>query len=313
VDWSGRNPSKKKRSERFENESIHKRRVIPAQRAYNVPAVNMTHDIPFAEEPPKRREYSFSVCMLASGSKGNAIFISDGFTSILVDAGLSGIEIERRLRMRNLSPENLDAILVSHEHTDHIQGVGVLSRRFDLPVYMSRKTQGAAVSQLKRIQNLKNFECGSAFRIKTLTIHPFSIAHDAEDPAGFSMECDGAKIGIATDLGIATSVVKEHLKGSTLLILEANHDPDMLIEGPYPWPLKQRIKGRTGHLSNEESKRLLKEVTHAGLKHVILAHLSEKNNTPEKALSEVGQAITNGTTRLAVATQHQCGALLRLK
>jgi phosphoribosyl 1,2-cyclic phosphodiesterase len=273
----------------------------------------MTHKIPFAEKLSTRREYNFSVCMLASGSKGNAIFISDGFTSILVDAGLSGIEIERRLRLRDLSPENLDAIVVSHEHSDHIQGVGVLSRRFDLPVYMSPKTQGAAASQLKRIQTLKKFECGSSFRIKTLTIHPFSTPHDAEDPAGFAVEQNGTKIGIATDLGIATSVVKEHLKGSTLLILEANHDTDMLIEGPYPWPLKQRIKGRTGHLSNEESKTLLKEVSHAGLKHVILAHLSEKNNTPEKAMSEVGQAITSAKTQLAVATQHQCGAVLYLK
>jgi len=124
-------------------------------------------------------DYNLAVCILASGSKGNAIFVSDGSTSILIDAGLSGIEIERRLVSRGLCPEDLDAILVSHEHTDHVQGVGVLSRRFDLPVYMNRKTQKAAAIQLGNVYDLKNFECGSTFMIENLTIHPFSISHDA--------------------------------------------------------------------------------------------------------------------------------------
>ena len=121
------------------------------------------------------------------------------------------------------------------------------------------------------------------------------------------------KIGLATDLGIATSMVKEHLKGCSLLILEANHDEDMLLNGPYPWPVKQRIRSRTGHLSNEASKNLLKEVQHDRLKYVILAHLSETNNTPQKTLSEVGRAITHCNAKLDVATQDECGALLRLK
>ncbi|OEU68146.1 MAG: MBL fold metallo-hydrolase [Desulfobacterales bacterium PC51MH44] len=248
--------------------------------------------------------------MLASGSRGNAIFVSSGSTSILVDAGLSGIEIERRLESRGLCPENLDAILVSHEHADHIQGVGVLSRRYNLPVYVNLKTGKAAASQLGNVHDLKNFECGSTFMIKDLAIHPFSISHDAEDPAGFTINQDGTKIGIATDLGIATSMVKEHLKGCALLILEANHDADMLINGPYPWFLKQRIKSRTGHLSNEASKNLLKQVQHDQLKYVMLAHLSEINNTPQKALSEVGQAITGCNAQIDIAFQDECGALL---
>jgi phosphoribosyl 1,2-cyclic phosphodiesterase len=258
-------------------------------------------------------DYNLELCMLASGSKGNAIYVSGGSTSILIDAGLSGIEIERRLNSKGLYPEDLDAIIVSHEHTDHIQGVGVLSRRFNLPVYMSSKTEKASVSQLGNVRVIKNFECGSPFMIKDLFIHPFSISHDAEDPSGFTINQNGTKVGIATDLGIATSMVKEHLKGCSLLILEANHDEDMLINGPYPWPIKQRIKSRAGHLSNEASKNLLKELQHDRLKYVILAHLSQTNNTPQKALCEVSRAITHCNPQLDVATQDECGALLRLK
>jgi phosphoribosyl 1,2-cyclic phosphodiesterase len=267
----------------------------------------------FSEPLQAGIDYNLEICVLASGSRGNAIYVSGGSTSILIDAGLSGIEIERRLNSKGLDPEKLDAILVSHEHNDHIQGVGVLSRRFNLPVFMSSKTEKAAVSQLGNVRVIKNFECGSSFMINNLSIHPFSISHDAADPSGFTVNQNGTKIGIATDLGIATSVVKEHLKGCSLLVLEANHDEKMLINGPYPWPIKQRIKSRAGHLSNEASKKLMKEVQHDGLKHVILAHLSETNNTPQKALSEVGRAMSRCNARLDVATQDKCGALLRLK
>ncbi len=257
--------------------------------------------------------HNLSVCMLASGSKGNAIFVSDGSTSILIDAGLSGIEIERRLKSKGLCPDDLDAILVSHEHADHIHGVGVLSRRFDLPVFINERTSKAASSQIGNIQDIVNFESGISFLINTLTIHPFSISHDAEDPVGFTINRDKTKIGIAIDLGIATSMVKEHLKDCLLLILEANHDTDMLINGPYPWELKQRIKNRTGHLSNEESKNLLKEVRHDRLKHVILAHISETNNTPEKALNAVGSVLINHNSRISAATQNEPGVLIHLK
>jgi phosphoribosyl 1,2-cyclic phosphodiesterase len=267
----------------------------------------------FSEPLQAKLDYNLEICILASGSRGNAVYVSGGSTSILIDAGLSGIEIERRLNSKGLHPQDLDAILVSHEHTDHIQGVGVLSRRFNLPVFMNSKTEKAAASQLGTVRVIKNFECGSPFMINDLSIHPFSISHDAEDPSGFTVNQNGTKIGIATDLGIATSLVKEHLKGCSLLILEANHDEVMLINGPYPWPIKQRIKSRTGHLSNEASKNLLKELQHDRLKYVILAHLSETNNTPQKALNEVGRAMSHCNAKLDVATQNECGALLRLK
>lgn len=253
------------------------------------------------------------VCMLASGSKGNAIYISDNSTSILVDSGLSGVEIERRLKSRGLNPSELDAILVTHEHADHIHGVGILSRRFSLPVYISRKTGMRIPAKTGYIRDMVNFECGSTFMLKTLKIHPFSISHDAADPAGFTITQNGVKIGIATDLGIATSMSIEHLKGCSLLILEANHDPDMLINGPYPWPIKQRIKSRTGHLSNEDSKKLIMKVKHANLKQIILAHLSEINNTPKKALSVVREAINSYETEIDVAMQDRCGKLFCLR
>ncbi len=267
----------------------------------------------FSETSQTASDDHLTVCILASGSKGNAIFVSNGATSILIDAGLSGIEIERRLKSRGLSPENLDAILVSHEHHDHIQGVGVLSRRFNLPVYMNPRTREAAVSHLGNVYEVKNFECGSKFTVKDLAIHPFAISHDAEDPSGFTIHQDGIKIGIATDLGIATSMVKEHLKDSTLLVLEANHDEKMLINGPYPWPIKQRIKSRIGHLSNLASKHLLNEIQHDRLKYVMLAHLSETNNTPQKAVNEIGRALTRCKARLDVASQDKCGLFLRIK
>jgi phosphoribosyl 1,2-cyclic phosphodiesterase len=267
----------------------------------------------FSKQDQPQSDFNLAICILASGSRGNAIFVSSGSTSILIDAGLSGIEIERRLKHRGLCPKNLDAILVSHEHTDHIQGVGVLSRRFKLPVYLNAGTQKAALSQLGNLHHFENFECGTTFRINDLSIHPFSISHDAQDPVGFTVNQNGTKIGIATDLGIATSMVKDHLKECVLLVLEANHDEDMLINGPYPWPVKQRIKSRTGHLSNEASKTLLNEIQHDGLKHVMLAHLSETNNTPQKAVNEVRQALTRCIATIGVASQDETGSLFHIK
>jgi len=197
----------------------------------------MQERIPVVENIAQVPRYDLAVCMLASGSKGNSVFVTDGTTSILLDAGLSGVEIERRLKQRGISPDSLDAIVVSHEHTDHIQGVGVLSRRHRLPVYISRKTARAAAGTMGRAFEVRHFECGMHFVVASLVLHPFSISHDAADPAGFTIRHDGTKIGVATDLGFGTAMVKRHLADCDLLVLEANHDPEMLINGPYPWPL----------------------------------------------------------------------------
>jgi phosphoribosyl 1,2-cyclic phosphodiesterase len=250
--------------------------------------------------------------MLASGSRGNSVYISDGDTSLLIDAGLSGIEIERRMKARNLDIKSLDAIIVSHEHSDHIQGVGILARRYHLPVYISSQTLGSAAAQLGVMQHLQHFSCGTEFAICNLNIRPFSISHDASDPAGFTIGSNGHKIGIATDLGIATTMVRQHLKDCCCLILEANHDIPMLEEGPYPWSVKQRVKGRTGHLSNESSRELLMDVLHDQMTHVILAHLSETNNTPEKALRVVTEHLQDTHLKVSVATQSSAGPIIEL-
>lgn len=254
---------------------------------------------------------TFSLCMLASGSRGNAIYISNGTTAVLIDAGLSGVEIERRLKSRGLCPEDLDALIVSHEHADHLQGVGVLSRKYKLPVYMNADTQKAAY-RLGKVNAVKSFNCSEPFMINTLSIYPFPISHDAADPAGFTLEQGGVKIGIATDLGIVTALVKEHLKGCSLLVLEANHDPEMLVQGPYPWPLKQRIQSRVGHLANADTHDLLRELQHDQLQHVVLAHLSETNNTPEKAYQAVSPALTRCLPKLCVATQGVSSEILKV-
>lgn len=244
-----------------------------------------------------------SVCVLASGSRGNATYLSDGRTAILIDAGLSGIEIQRRMAAKGLDPRSLDAILVSHEHADHIQGVGVLSRRFGIEVFISEETRLASVNALGKLPGTLPFTCGDGFSIGSLSVHPFTISHDARDPAGFTIVGNGVKVGVATDLGIVTNVVKTHLEACDILILETNHDARMLIDGPYPWPLKQRIRGRSGHLSNEDAALLLETLQHERLSHVILAHLSEENNTPAIARQTIAAVLSGACTELHVATQ----------
>ena len=264
-------------------------------------------------EPPETPHPEMTLCLLASGSRGNAIFISDGTTRILVDAGLSGKAIERRMEMREIVPSSIDAIVVSHEHADHIQGVGVLSRRFQLPVYISQTTHAEAATKLGRLHETVMFTCGESFQVNGLKLYPFPISHDAVDPAGFTIEANGYKVGIATDLGVVTHMVRNHLKECAVLVLEANHDSAMLMDGPYPWPLKQRIKGRTGHLSNEDTCSLIEELAHDKLQHIVLAHLSETNNSHEKAIEQIQKATDRLGIQLTVATQDRCSPLIKLK
>lgn len=251
-----------------------------------------------------------SVCALGSGSKGNAVFISGGDSAVLVDAGLSGIELERRMAAKGLSPDMLSAVVVTHEHTDHIKGAGILSRRFDIPLYLNQKTMQAASKKLGAIEGAMNFKCGVPFHIGDLKIDPFSISHDAADPSGFTLEHGGVKMGLATDLGVATHLVKTHLKGCSLLYLEANHDPDMLNNGPYPWYLKQRVKSRLGHLSNAAAGDLVNDIRDNALCHVILAHLSHENNTPEIALQTFQERLNTHSLQVEVAMPHAPGTLI---
>jgi phosphoribosyl 1,2-cyclic phosphodiesterase len=223
------------------------------------------------------------VCLLASGSKGNSIFVEAGSGKVLIDAGLSARELLLRLAAIGVEGGELDAIIISHEHSDHVRGAGALARKLKLPILVSDSTCRAGSASIGKAEIIE-FESGSPFSFREMLIDPFPTTHDAHDPVGFMIECDEGKIGIATDLGIATRLVQEKLKECQALVLESNHDEEMLSNGPYPWPLKQRIRSRHGHLSNSESAALLDAIIHPGLEAIFLAHLSEVNNDPGIAL-----------------------------
>ncbi len=254
------------------------------------------------------------VCLLASGSKGNSLFIETGNAKLLIDAGLSAVEILRRLNAVGVDGSELDAILISHEHTDHIRGAGALARKFKIPVMLSYPTYKEAEHIFKKIEVVE-FESGYVFNYKDISIDPFPITHDASDPVGFILESNEGTVGVATDLGIATRLVKDKLQGCKALVLESNHDEDMLLNGPYPWHLKQRIKSRHGHLSNNDSTALLEEVLHPALEGVFLAHLSEVNNDPQLAYTAADTLLESQNAcspKLIVGDQYRTSEVLTL-
>lgn len=231
------------------------------------------------------------LCSISSGSDGNCIYVGGEKGNVLVDAGLSGKKIENALQNIQIAPENLDAILVTHEHSDHISGVGVMARRYQIPIYATVETINAMlhIKTLGRIPEglFHIVEPDKEMAIKDLFIMPFSISHDASNPVAYTFECDGHKIGIATDLGTYDDYIVGNLEGCEILMLEANHDVNMLQVGPYPYMLKRRILGNKGHLSNVNTANLLCEVLNDDVKHVILAHLSKDNNYPDLAYQTV--------------------------
>lgn len=245
------------------------------------------------------------VCLLASGSKGNSLYIEVGSTRFLVDAGISAREIIKRLASIGIEGSELDAIFITHEHTDHTRGAGTLARRFGIPVFISHKAHGESREVFKKSE-IVEFQSGCPFMFREIQVDPFSLTHDSADPVGFTFETPKGKIATATDLGIVTRLVREKLKDCRLLVLESNHDEEMLLNGPYPWHLKQRIRSRHGHLSNNESAELLYDIFNPQLEGVLLAHLSEVNNRPEIAGSAFRRVIGNQNLcmpRLAVGNQ----------
>lgn len=244
------------------------------------------------------------VCLLASGSKGNAVYCECSGTRLLIDAGLSGKAIATRLQEIGVEPEGLDAILISHEHGDHCRGVGPLSRRYDLPVYLHPETH-KALPGLGRIDQLHKIAIGEQFTVGNVTIGTFPTTHDVEVSVGYTLTGAEGKIGLATDLGLATRLVLDHLQKCRVLVLETNHDEMMLRDGPYPWPLKQRIKGRHGHLSNTHAAELLKQVLWPGMEAVFLAHLSETNNSPELALAAINGVLDDREGRPEIFLGYQ--------
>lgn len=295
--------------------------------------------------------------VLASGSKGNSTIVSSSRTRLLVDAGLSCREIFKRMREAGEEIENFDAILITHEHQDHVQGLAVTARKLGIPVYFTEAThrawmrwmtprkrltyadwlaqQKAAVAAGKEpvsagaeaqdaaeeditetkpskdlcaLPGVEYFSAGADFQIGDIAITPYTIPHDAADPVGFVFAAEGIKVGIATDLGYIPPNVHLHLKKCDVLMLESNHDVDMLRDGPYPWQVKQRVMSRVGHLSNDAAAEFLEKSYDGQAAYVVLAHLSESNNMPELAQVAAERALQNRMgllgNKLMLARQH---------
>lgn len=235
------------------------------------------------------------ICSLASGSSGNCVYIGDGENHILIDAGISGKRIKLGLEAIGVDIKDIKALLITHEHSDHISGVGVLSRKYKMPIYSKAKTLKA----LLKIRSvgmidpdlLRPLEADKPFNVGDIQIMPFATTHDAVDPLCYTFTQGDKKIGFATDLGSYNDYIKEHLSGANALYLEANHDVRMLEVGPYPFFLKQRILSDLGHLSNDLSADLICELYHESLTHIILGHLSHENNMPDVAHATVKHEI----------------------
>jgi len=223
----------------------------------------------------------FSV--LASGSSGNACYVETTHSRILIDAGLSAREITRRLESVHVKASSLDALFVTHEHSDHIKGLGPLARRFNMSVFGNHTTLNRCIEVVGSIPRTIPIRTGETITLNDLSIETFTKCHDALDPVGIIISSDGKKLGLVTDLGRSTLLVEDRIKGCQALIIEFNHDRTMLEEGPYRLDLKRRIRGPDGHLSNEQAGDLLETVCHGDLKIVVPAHLSKINNLAEKA------------------------------
>lgn len=252
--------------------------------------------------------------ILGSGSKGNSCLVQTGRALFLIDNGFSGKELLRRLAAIDVRPEDINGVIVSHEHTDHVKGVGVFARKFHTPVYLNKETYLPARKKLQHTE-VRFFQTGDHIEYRDLVVETFTLSHDAGDPVGFvfSRKPENGepfgKLGYVTDLGEVSSLVESRLADVASLVLESNHDKHMLLNGPYPWHLKQRIQGRKGHLSNDAAAELISRVVRRnGLGAVTLAHLSEKNNDPglarETVLARVEQECGRHI-RVHVASQNE--------
>lgn len=226
---------------------------------------------------------------LCSGSSGNASYLEAGGVRLIIDAGVTAKRLRGLMSMLDLSPEGLDAILITHEHSDHVSGIGVLSRRYDIPVYAAEACWERMPKSIGAIaaKNIRVFEPDRDFYLKQLCVHPFSTPHDAAHAVGYSFVHGGKKLSIMTDVGHVSKRMLDAVANSDLILLEANHDVDMLKAGNYPYPLKMRILSSRGHLCNEDAGLALQKLHARGVKNAILGHLSEENNTPELALITV--------------------------
>ena len=250
--------------------------------------------------------------MLASGSSGNSAFLATEHARILVDAGLSLRELTRRLALIGEQPERLNAVLITHEHSDHVSGLVTLARKHRVPVYMTRLT-APLIDWGECNPALECFQAGASLTVADVQISSFTIPHDARDPVGFSFRMQGIKIGVVTDLGYIPDSIRFHMRDTQVLLLEANHDLEMLRVGPYPWSVKQRVMSRVGHLSNLSMCDFLGNGFDAGTPYLILGHLSEQNNHPEIVRRMAADALEcrGLPTRLEVASQSEPGTVLQ--
>lgn len=238
---------------------------------------------------------------LISGSSGNASLISYKNTNLLIDCGASGKALEKSLLAAGTSIQAINAVLLTHEHSDHIKGVGVLARRYGFPIYATRGTLSSLTKVGEIADTLKNnISAGNRFDIGDIEITPFNIHHDAAEPVGYSFMCGDDKYAIATDTGHVSRELLNMLKGSRAVILESNHDIEMLRCGPYPFHLQQRILSDYGHLSNEAASETALALVRSGTEHIALGHLSEHNNLPEIALLETNQRLTSAGVRIGM-------------
>lgn len=228
-------------------------------------------------------------CSLSSGSSGNCQYIETEDMKILIDAGFSGKRVEQLLEFIDVCASTLDGIFITHEHTDHIKGVGVLSRRYDLPLYANAGTWSGMENKIGKIKekNIKVFNTGDFLEIKDLTINPIDIFHDALEPVGYILHYKNKKISIVTDTGYVDDDIKDKIKNSNLYLMESNYDVNMLRDGCYPWFLKQRISSKKGHLSNDDAAKILNDTIMGKKEVILLGHLSKDNNVPELAYDTV--------------------------
>jgi phosphoribosyl 1,2-cyclic phosphodiesterase len=243
---------------------------------------------------------------LASGSSGNSAFIATGRTRVLIDAGLSLRELTRRLSLIGEHPSQLTAVVVTHEHSDHISGLAALVHKHAVPVYVSRLT-ATQIDWGESPPVIERFQAGARLSIGEMEIDSFTIPHDAVDPVGLCLRAQGVKIGLVTDLGYIPASIHFHVDGAQLLLLESNHDLEMLRVGPYPWSVKQRVMSRMGHLSNLSTSDFLRDSFDGGTTHLLLGHLSEHNNHPEIVRSTAAAVLEERglATTLEIASQYK--------
>ena len=245
---------------------------------------------------------------LKSGSRGNSALVLSEKTKILIDCGISGKTAENTLKGFDINPCDIDGIVVTHEHLDHISGIGVMMRRYNLPVYANNDTWNAMLPQIGKVDEtlIREFKCYEDFEIGDIGVSPFAIPHDAANPVGYSFLNDGEKVSVATDVGELKKEMFLAVKGSHTVLLEANHDVNMLEMGSYPLPLKRRIRGKLGHLSNDDAGKAAEFLVRLGTENILLGHLSEENNYPRLAIETVVCALKEADIKVGTDVMLSC-------